>query len=196
MFAILRLLLSAAIGAGLGLGSVWLVLNDPRFDLSPKIGVWRIAHASGEGLSDPYSVARTARSGRIALGAAEGVALVAALDSDGLPLDPTCHYRVRGPIPGGDLWTISVTGPDGRLPRNPAERLGFSGRDAIREADGTVVVGFGPTMRPGNFIPTTGLAAQVVTLRIYSTSLSGRLPDETGLPTVERVACGGPARVR
>lgn len=195
MFAILRLLLTAAIGAVLGLGSVWVMLNDPRVDFTPRLGPWRITLSTGEGLADPYAIARTARSGRISLGAAEGVAFVTALDSEGRPLDPACHYQVAGPVPTGDLWTLTVTDSTGRPPDNPAGRVGFSGRDAIRRADGTVSVVIGPTIRPGNSIPVSGLADLVVTLRVYSTSLASRLPAAADLPGLERLSCGGPFRV-
>jgi hypothetical protein len=185
MVLLLRLILASVIGAGVGLGSVWLALTDPRFERAPTIGPWRLASSA----ADPYAAARDARSGRLPFGAAEGIALVARADMAGRPIDPRCHYAVSGPLPDASLWTLAVTDADGRPPENKAGRFGFTSRDVIRAADGTVEVVVGPTARPGNFVPTTGLASTVLTLRIYSPAIAANLPNRRGLPTVRLTGC-------
>jgi hypothetical protein len=186
---VIRLLIVTLVGAALGLGSVWLALNDPRVDFTDRLGAWRVA--AGAATGDPYTAARVARAGLVGLGAAEGVAFVALTDEAGRPLDPACHYVVRGPMPPGDLWTLTVTDTAGRPPRNPARRIGFTSRDVIRAADGSVAVGIGRTARPGNFVPTGDLASLVVTLRIYDSGLSARLPRAEDLPAPRLSECPG-----
>jgi hypothetical protein len=185
MVFLLRLILASVIGAAGGLGSVWLVLTDPRFESAPTIGAWTLAAAA----ADPYAVARDARSGRLPFGAAEGIALVARADMAGRVLDPRCHYALAGPMPDAALWTLAVTDADGRPPVNPAGRIGFTSRDVIRAADGTVEIVVGPTARPGNFVPAGDLGSVVLTLRIYSPAIAANLPARRALPTVSLVGC-------
>jgi hypothetical protein len=186
---VVRLLIVTLVGAALGLGTVWFALGDPRVDFAQRIGGWRVSVGAGTG--DPYAAARIARAGLVGLGAAEGVAFVAREDADGRRLDPACHYLLEGPVPPGDLWTLTVTDEQGRPPRNPARRIGFTSRDVIRNGDGTVSITLGRTARPGNFLPAGDLASLVVTLRIYDSGLSARLPRPADMPVVRRTECAG-----
>nr|WP_246329642.1 DUF1214 domain-containing protein [Chthonobacter rhizosphaerae] len=181
----------ALVGAVAGLGSTWWALESGLFDTAPRIGPWRL-QAGGPGTSaNPYQIAEDARAGRIGLGPAEGIAVVATTDSAGTPLDPLCHYAVAGPIPSAELWTLAVTDEAGRLPSNPAGRTGFTSRDAVREADGTLAVVVGRTVRPGNFVPTGRLGSIVLTLRLYGSGLAARLPGPDRLPAIRLLHCGG-----
>jgi hypothetical protein len=170
---LVRLILASVIGAGAGLGSVWLALTDPRFERTPTIGPWRLASSA----EDPYGAARDARDGRLPFGAAEGIALVARSDV------------VAGPLPDATLWTLAVTDARGRPPDNPANRIGFTSRDVVRAADGSVEVTVGPTARPGNFVPTAGLDSVVLTLRIYSPAIAANLPGRRAVPSVRLAGC-------
>lgn len=185
MFLVVRVLIVAVLGAGLGLGSVWLALGDPRLDLTPRIGPWRVAAVA----ADPYAAARAARDGGVPLGPAEGVAFVAREDMAGRPLDPRCHYAVAGPAPAGPLWTLAVTDRRGHPPDNPAGRIGFTSRDVVREPDGRIEVVVGPTARPGNFVPAAGLADVELTLRVYGAGVASELPSAEAMPAVRLVGC-------
>jgi hypothetical protein len=187
MLLVLRMLVIAALGAGLGLGSAFLALDDPRLDFTPRIGPWHVEGAA----ADPYAAARAARDGTLALGAAEGVAFTAVADDEGRTLDPRCHYAVAGPVPPGELWTLAVTDRAGRPPVNPAGRIGFTSRDVIRRADGTVEIAVGPSMRPGNAVPAPGLASLRLTLRVYSPRLAADLPGREEMPAIRRLDCAG-----
>ncbi|WP_181704324.1 DUF1214 domain-containing protein [Chthonobacter albigriseus] len=196
MFLVLRLLIVALLGAGLGLGSVWFVLETSALDAGTAIGPWRVQ--TGETGSDrhPYAAARASREGRIGLGPAEGVAFEARFDAAGQPFNPACHYTIEGALPPADLWTLAVTDDAGHLPRNPAGRTGFTSRDAIRQPDGGILITVGRTARPGNFVPTGSLASLVFTLRIYAPGLSARLPGPELLPAIRRLSCGPASGVR
>jgi len=184
---VLRLLIAATIGAVLGLGSVKAMLDDPRADFSVAVGPWRLGSGAA---GDPYAAARIARAGLVGLGAAEGTAFAARTDSDGERLDPACHYVVAGAMPAADLWTLAVTDEDGRPPVNPAGRVGFTSRDAVRAADGGVAIGVGRTVRPGDFVPVGDLASLRLTLRFYVSGLAGRLPRVDEMPAIQRLDCG------
>lgn len=189
MLRVVRLLIATVIGAVLGLGSVKLALDDPRADFSPAVGPWRIP--AGLATSDPYALARVARAGLVGLGAAEGVAFVARTDGGGDLLDPACHYAIEGAMPPAGLWTLAVTDRDGRLPDNPAHRIGFTSRDVIRSPDNSVTIRVGRTARPGNFVPTGSLTSLVFTLRIYASGLAGRLPRVDEMPDIRKSECAG-----
>lgn len=189
MFLVIRLLIVAAIGAGLGLGSVWLALTDPRFDPQQTIGPWEVV---GDGaLDNPYAAARAARAGRIGLGPAEGVAFLAERDQDGVPLDPACHYRVEGAVPPAALWTLVVTDRAGRPPVNPAGRIGFTNRDVLRRPDGTISITVGPTVRPYDVVTTGSLTSLALSLRVYASRLAGDMPGADDLPQIRRIECAG-----
>jgi hypothetical protein len=187
VFRALRLLIVAAIGAGLGLGSVWLALNHPRLDFSRHIGPW-IVHDSGS-TSDPYSRARAAREGLIGLGAAEGLAFSAYADSNGQALDPKCHILVEGKMPEAKLWTLTASDHTGRNGTNPAGRIGYASDSAVFHGDGSVSVLFGPTARAGNFVPTTGLSDLTITLRAYSAALAATNLEDINLPIIRVISC-------
>lgn len=189
MFFVIRLLIVAALGAGLGLGSAYAVLVRDTLDAGLPIGPWRVETTGGPEGAHPYATARHAREGRMLLGAAEGVAFRAASDSDGLPLDPACHYRLAGPVPPAELWTLAVTDLSGRLPVNPARRTGFTSFDAVRTPEGTVEIVVGRTVRPGNFVATQPLESLAFTLRVYGPGLTARLPTADQLPEIRRMSC-------
>ena len=189
MFAALRVLLVAVVGAVIGLGSAYLALTDERLDLTRKLGPWHVVTAPSPEDGEPYARARAARAGTIGLGAAEGVAFAARTDSGGALLDPDCHYVVEGSVPDGELWTLTVSDEAGRLPANRAGRIGFTSRDVIRRPDGSVAVVVGRTARPGNFLPIGELPSLVLTLRVYSSRLSAGLPNAGAMPRIRRTEC-------
>jgi hypothetical protein len=187
MMSVLNLLITATVGAVVGLGSVWIALTDPRLAFGTEIGPWQVASQA----RDPYTAARAARGRTLTLGAAEGVTFVARSDQGGNPLDPRCHYVVEGPVPAGELWTFVVTDAVGRLPVNPAGRIGFTSQDVIRRADNTVEIVVGATARPGNFVPSGGLSSLVLSLRVYSSRLAADLPEPAEMPQVRLLSCRG-----
>ncbi len=178
--------LVAAIAAGLGLGSIWLALAHPPFSGEVRIGPWRGAASFAAADGDPYLRARLARSGRVPMSTAVGAAFVATVDDAGAGLDPSCHYRVAGQLADADLWTLAATGADGALVAEGL-RASFSSRDTLRSADGFVITA-GPTARPGNYLPTSGLSGLVLTLRLYDAGLAAAAA-ELRLPSITRLEC-------
>ncbi|TIU26055.1 MAG: DUF1214 domain-containing protein, partial [Mesorhizobium sp.] len=54
----------------------------------------------------PYSKARVAREGVLALGQAEGLSFIAERDSDGEQLKRQCAYEIEGGFPTARFWTL------------------------------------------------------------------------------------------
>lgn len=188
MFSSLRFILTLLGGVLIGLGSAWWAIGHLRFEASESIGPWAVVESSTSG--NPYERARLARRGSGGLGPSEGLELVSEMDSRGLPLDAACTYLVTGPVPQGLLWTLAVSDRDGKLPQNAADRVGFTALDALAyTASRQVRIGFGPDVRPGDFVATTGLNSLRFTLRLYSSVIATRRPTSEQLPTITPVDC-------
>jgi hypothetical protein len=187
----LRFIAVVIAGSLLGLASAWWALDEPRFDISPRLGVWSVA--GGE--ANPYAVARLARNSAGSLAASQGIALVAERDTDGARLRPTCTYTIDGPVPADTVWTLTVGSERGRLTVNPAGRVAFTSADSFRYDPGNRLrIGLGPMIGPGDYIVIGGLDTLRVTLRLYGPAFASHLPDPAELPAITRGACSGEAQ--
>ncbi|WP_237154846.1 DUF1214 domain-containing protein [Oryzibacter oryziterrae] len=192
MLSTLRFIIVVIAGSLLGLASAWWVLNDPRLDISPRLGVWSVAGSE----ANPYAAARLARSTAGRLTPSQGIALIAERDGDGARLNPACTYLIEGPMPVDAVWTLTIGNERGRLTVNPAGRVAFTSADSFRYDPGNrVQIGVGPEMGTGDFIVTGGLDSLRVTLRLYSPTFASHPPDPAELPTITRRTCpaGAPA---
>lgn len=188
MFATLRFLLVTLGGVLLGLASVWWAVGHLQFEGGGAIGRWMLIDGGPAG--NPYEAARAARRGSGGLGPSEGIELVTEVDRDGQSLRSGCPYVVSGPMPQGLLWTLTVTDRDGRLPTGPANRVGFTSQDALAFGVARQIhISIGPDVRPGDFVPTTGLTSLRLTIRLYSPTVASRLPTPEQLPTVAPLSC-------
>ena len=92
-------LLSLAIAIGGGGGSVWYALQAQSGVGAISIGQWTAFPEIGTPDADPYSKARVAREGVLALGKAEGLSFIAERDAAGDELQRQCDYRIEGSFP-------------------------------------------------------------------------------------------------
>src|SRR3954462_14859862 len=104
-------MLVVALAVGFGLS--WYALSDGRLVGGAQIGPWTAWTRAGSANPDPYTRAYLARNGALQLGQSEGVQFVATRDSDGVPLNRDCRYRVDGLTPTATFWTLVPTAPDG-----------------------------------------------------------------------------------
>src|SRR5690606_5185360 len=70
------------------------------------IGPWIAFPDIGTPDADPYSKARVAREGVLALGRAEGLSFVAEHDTAGDALKRECAYTIEGSFPTARFWTL------------------------------------------------------------------------------------------
>ena len=118
-------LVTLAIAIGGGAASVWYALQAQEGIGAVTIGNWTAYPNMGAPDADPYSKARVAREGMLALGRAEGLAFFANRDSGGDTLSRKCSYVIEGATPPARFWTfyaadrsLAVLAGDGR--RKPA----------------------------------------------------------------------------
>ncbi len=188
MLAVLRFILVTLAGIFLGLASAWWAVGNLHFKSARSIGQWSMLDDGAK--ANPYEAARAARRGGGGLGPSEGIELVTEVDAGNKPLDAACAYLVAGPMPQGILWTLTVSDRDGRLPRNPARRFGFTSLDAMTFGPTRQVrISIGRDVRPGDFVATTGLSSLRLTLRLYSPALAARAPSRDQLPSVTALGC-------
>ncbi len=181
-----------ALALGLGVFSAnWVTLNFDGMDRL-AFGPWVAHPLSGTPDADPYARARTARTGRLALGAGEGTVFWAEMDSAGEPLSGQCDYRINGRMPQARLWTLRLTDPAGQpLPAvNGIADEGLHSRALLHQQDGTFVVTLSASIAPGNWLRLDHDGPVALAASLYDTPVnSATALTNVMMPTIERLGC-------
>jgi len=182
--------LIAAVSLALGLGSAWMAAKATAPVDSLRLGSWSTWPNAGTEETDPYSRARMARNGELPLGAGEGLALYAEIDSDGAPLSGDCTYLIEGQTPPARLWTLGLETQDGQ-PLAAVDTITAIGSDSIvRLADGSFRIVVSPLPRAGNWLSSAGAGRIRIVVRLYDTT-ARTLTELTdfSVPNVTRESC-------
>lgn len=154
----------------LGLGSAWWALRGVGH-FGVAAGPWRASLLAGSADADPYTRARVAIGGLLALNRGETMYYVAATDSQGRPLRSRCSYRVSGPPPPGRWWSVTAYADDFFLFADDQRRYSLNGAAAVLDAQGRFTLVSGPRA-PGAsgvpWLPTPGDRGLLFTLRVYN----------------------------
>ena len=131
-------------GSALGLGSaLWLagLWPDGRSLAfgNVDVGGWRSDFAIGSKAADPYTRARVARHGLLALAKTEAVYLTRTTDDAGAPLREACTYRLSGGAMPAGWWSVTLYGAGSMLPANTDEALREVALDLAEGADMVMV---------------------------------------------------------
>lgn len=190
---------SALYFAGLWPGSKPLDFGDIEID------GWRSDFAIGSDAADPYTRARVARHGLLALAKSEAVYFTRTTDNAGRQLSEDCTYRLGVYAMPAEWWSITLYNSESMLPANEDDALSVNASQ-----DGAAI----PIMNEGAPIPVqVTVSAQKpakdelwissrnagefdLTLRLYVPDLDvieGRSPiiPPLSLPTIERLSCKG-----
>jgi hypothetical protein len=192
-------LVAGLAGVALGLGSaLWMAgLWPQRSNMAfgdVDVRGWRSDFAIGSETANPYTRARVARHGLLALAQSEAVYFTRATDDAGAPLREGCSYRLRGgPMPAG-WWSVTLYDAKSMLPANTDNALSI---DASRAGTGAWSAVIAP-QRPASdeaWISSRKAGNFDLTLRLYMPAPA--LLDEPNAslvpPRVERVSCEGGA---
>lgn len=152
---------------------------------------WTAYPSAGSRDADPYARARAARTGRIALGSAEGLAFVAKLDSDGEPLTAACRYLVAGKTASARAWTLRIT--DDQMSIVGSDEVdahdAHSG-NVLRESDGSFSIEVSSTPAPGNWVQSTGSGNRYFIITLYDTSVASTTGiSDFAMPSITRISC-------
>ncbi|TGT69065.1 DUF1214 domain-containing protein [bacterium M00.F.Ca.ET.159.01.1.1] len=184
-------LLSLAMAIGLGGYSVWYALNAQDGVGAIRIGRWTAFPEMGTLAADPYSKARVAREGVLALGQAEGLAFVAERDDAGEPLKRECTYSIEGGYPAARFWTLYAADQSlGVIDTGKTRRSALQSYEVLRQPDNSVVITVGNRPAPGNWLLTGGSGKMYFVLTFYDTPIASStgLSDVT-LPRILKAGC-------
>ncbi len=142
----LKLLASFVVALVLGVGSALLLLRG-GLGGTIAVGPWMTSDVIGSADADPYTRARVAIGGLLALNRSETIYFTAATDSDGEALRMQCTYKIIGSDPPARWWSITAYAADHYLIPNPQDRYSYGGNTVAREDDGSFVISAGPSAR-------------------------------------------------
>jgi hypothetical protein len=195
MRRVLAYLAAMVAGCALGLGSalalsgLWPGASTLAFG-DVDVGGWRSDFAIGSKAADPYTRARVARHGLLALAKSEAVYFTRAVDDAGEPLREDCTYRLSGGAMPAGWWSVTLYDAASMLPANADAALSI---DASRAGTGAWEAVIAPT-RPANaahWISSRNAGMFDLTLRLYMPK-AALLTNPTGAldpPTIARLAC-------
>ena len=182
--------LALGLGSALWLAGLWPARSTMAFG-DVDVGGWRSDFAVGSEAADPYTRARVARHGLLALAKTEAVYFTRATDDTGAPLREACSYRLSGAAMPAQWWSVTLYDRQSMLPANTdaalsidAERAGSGAWSAViaprRPADGALWIS---SRRAGQFD---------LTLRLYMPDVTLLTEPNAALkpPRVERLSCG------
>ncbi len=178
------------LGAFLGLGSVWYVLEDSQLFFKIRTGPWILMPLAGDPDADPYTLAHFSRNGMLPAKALEVMYFFAGQDDKGEKLDGRCSYIVSGRPVDAARWSLSIYGQDGRPLKNPAERYGFNSENIIWANREAFQINISPEVSPGNWLPGGADGKRLLILRLYNPSrnyIAG--PMSTPLPSIRKTQC-------
>ncbi len=189
----LACLSGAAAGGAAALWAAGMLGAAPALSDQVRIGVWASDWSIGSEAANPWTRARIARHGLLALRKEEAVYFTANTDSDGRRLRETCTYEVHGgPIPGS-WWSVTLYDAGSYLPRNQDGALSF---DLTKAEAGGMEGDWRFTIAPGPFpaeagISSRGAGAFDLTLRIYrpTADLLASPGDSLKPPDIRRLGC-------
>lgn len=169
---------AVVVGALLGLGSalwmagLWPARSNMAFG-NVEVGGWRSDFAVGSAAADPYTRARVARHGLLALAKTEAVYFTRNTDDAGAPLREACTYRIAGgPMPA-QWWSVTLYDAKSMLPPNTDDALSIDaeqvgpGRWAATIAPRPPVSSVSLPASVGGWISSRNAGTFDLTLRLY-----------------------------
>lgn len=173
---------SGLIGGKAGLNFTNLHINGWKSD-------WSIGSTS----ASPYTRARIARHGLLALAKEEAVYFTNRTDSDGQFLSESCVYQLTGTSQDAYWWSITLYDAESRLPMNSDAALSIDQTHIGNTDHWTALIA--PT-KPENtpfWISSKNAGLFDLTLRIYRPSEKILSQPETNVnaPEIKRLSCAG-----
>lgn len=153
-------------------------------------GAWTTGKSFGTAAADALTRARVALGGLLALPAKEAMYFTARFDDEGKPLDGRCTYLVSGSKLEGRWWSVTLYEGAGWLVKNPANRWSIPAHAATQHENGLWSFTVSPDEQPGAWLPSGGVEAFDLTLRLYHPSAAMLADPANGqLPTIQRLEC-------
>ncbi len=187
-------LVGLVLGGLLGLGAaLWTSgIAGSGVALGGKVSIdrWASDWTIGSSAANPWTRARIARHGLLALTKAEAVYFTRNTDGSGARLQEACTYRVSGGAIPAEWWSITLYDGASRLPDNTDNALSYDQTKA-GNADWSFTVSPEPAAELG-WISSRGAGQFDLTLRLYRPS-GALIDDPEGVlkpPRIEKISCG------
>ena len=175
----------------LSVTSAWFAVDRGYLFGAGTLGDWTAWPDVGSPDADPYSKARVARAGVLALGRAEGLSFVADHDTAGDPLRRECAYSIEGSFPTARLWTLYAADQSlDVIATGMARPAALHAQEILRQPDNSAIISVGRQPYPGNWLPVRGDGPLHFVLTFYDTPIASStgLSDVT-LPLVRKAGC-------
>lgn len=182
--------LAGGLASALGMAGLWPGSGTLGFG-DVAVGGWRSDFAIGSQAADPYTRARIARHGLLALAQSEAVYFTITQDNTGEPLRESCSYRLSGGAMPAGWWSVTLYDKSSMLPANTDGALSI---DASRAGQGNWQALIAPQQpaSPSHWISSRNAGTFDLTLRLYLPE--ARLlaaPEQTlAPPRITRLTCG------
>jgi hypothetical protein len=185
--------LALGFGSALWLAGLWPAGRNMAFG-DVEVGGWRSDFAVGSQAADPYTRARVARHGLLALAQSEAVYFTRATDDAGEPLREACSYRLSGGAMPAGWWSVTLYDATSMLPANADAALSI---DASRAGQGRWEAVIAPRQpaEAEHWISNRNAGTFDLTLRLYMPEPALLAEPERALepPSIEKLACEGEA---
>ena len=193
LFLLIGSILGIAGGAGSAMVAAGMTGSGLRFSGEINVDGWQSDWTIGSPAANPWTRARVARHGLLALTKDEAVYFTQNTDSEGRRLSEACSYRVSGgPMPA-QWWSITLYDSTSYLPRNRDNALSFDQTKAVASGEGDawsfIVSAVGP--ETGGWVSSHAAGQFDLTLRLYKPAPALIDDPEAALPApkVERLGC-------
>ncbi|MGE6698984.1 DUF1214 domain-containing protein [Hyphomonas sp. NPDC076900] len=183
--AVTALFAAGMFGAGAGFGD------------EINVNGWKSDWTIGSTAANPWTRARVARHGLLALTKEEAVYFTKGVDEDGQRLSEDCTYEVSGGDMPGLWWSVTLYDAESYLPLNKDNALSFDKTKAAAASAGSTwsftVAADGP--ETGNWVSSQNAGTFDLMLRIYKPTpeLIAAPEDALPAPVIKRLSCGGAA---
>ncbi len=185
---LLIIIVAFTLGLGSLVAAIYIQEKGPWGKL--RNAPWETNLDTGSAEAGPYTRAKVALFGTLALDPSEVVYYIAFNDSKGQPLDCECNYRLEGEDPGARWWSVTVYKDFHFIP-NDRKRYSYSKTNIVRDKDGRWIVKLSSKPQEGNWIPLgDGEGKLILALRLYNPdpSVIENL-DSIDLPSIIREGC-------
>jgi hypothetical protein len=193
------LLIGSVLGLGAGAVSALfmagMIGSGVRLSGAVDVDGWQSDWTIGSVAANPWTRARVARHGLLALTRKEAVYFTKATDEGGRPLTEACTYRVSGAEMPALWWSLTLYDGTSYLPRNTDNALSYdlTKATAAGDADAWSFTISQTAPAEGAWVSSKAAGAFDLTLRLYKPSPDLiENPNATLIaPRIERISCGG-----